>query len=310
MSDQNRVTILGKKHQVSFSVARLAPLVDVGPAPIDSHASLDTIHHLAASAAMPTALSFSSGKIMPPTVVFGSADLRINKSIDRFIADHGASVFLFQPPSHLSRRPTSSQRCQHRLLKIGSTQQPTSTPMAAFRLLLGIGWLITYLRATVTPKLTRYSRWRAIQSCRDLADCFPGLAFPGNRATLFQRKLSISLSHRNTLYTRCCTWFVNLGYRHQHRYASNGRLVGGRKVCILNFWSGFTHGLGPDSDPGAARGLVQTRSAEGGHLYHRGIRRRRADQQSATPQYGEGWFKLAALARGTDRLSEIVHPGQ
>src|SRR5215831_2711391 len=211
MSDQNRVTILGKKHQVSFPVARLAPLVDVGPAPIDSHASLDTIHHLAASAAMPTALSFSSGKIMPPTVVFGSADLRINKSIDRFIADHGASVFLFQPPSHLSRRPTSSQRCQHRLLKIGSTQQPTSTPMAAFRLLLGIGWLITYLRATVTPKLTRYSRWRAIQSCRDLADCFPGLAFPGNRATLFQRKLSISLSHRNTLYTRCCTWFVNLG---------------------------------------------------------------------------------------------------
>jgi len=37
------------------------------------------------------------------------------------------------------------------------------------------------------------------------------LAMPGNGATLFQRKLSIVLSHRNTLYKKCCTSFVNLG---------------------------------------------------------------------------------------------------
>src|SRR5207249_11596058 len=68
-----------------------------------------------------------------------------------------------------------------------------------------------HFSATVAFEFTRYSRWRAIHSCRDFADCFPGLAIPGNRATLFQRKLFIFLSHRNTLYKRCCTSFVNLG---------------------------------------------------------------------------------------------------
>jgi hypothetical protein len=44
-----------------------------------------------------------------------------------------------------------------------------------------------------------------------LADCFPGLAKSGNRTTLFKRKVSIALSHCNTLYRKCCTWSVNLG---------------------------------------------------------------------------------------------------
>src|SRR5439155_540328 len=109
MTDQYRLTVLSKQHQISFPVTRLAPLLDIGRAPIDSHTSLDAIYQ--------------------------------------------AGAFAF----------------------------------------------------------TRYSRWRAIHSCRDFADCFPGLAIPGNRATLFQRKLFIFLSHRNTLYKRCCTSFVNLG---------------------------------------------------------------------------------------------------
>jgi hypothetical protein len=38
------------------------------------------------------------------------------------------------------------------------------------------------------------------------------LAKSGKRAAFFKRKLFIASSHCNTLYTRCCTWFVNLGY--------------------------------------------------------------------------------------------------
>src|SRR4029077_11357545 len=86
-----------------------------------------------------------------------------------------------------------------------------SPPTTTLSLLLSVRRLITDLGAAVAFKLSGYGRWRAIHSCRDLADCFPGLAMPGNGATLFQRKLSIVLSHRNTLYKKCCTSFVNLG---------------------------------------------------------------------------------------------------
>jgi hypothetical protein len=71
--------------------------------------------------------------------------------------------------------------------------------------------LIAQLSAAVALELTGYSRWRAIHSCRDLADCFPGLAKLGKRAPLFKRKLFIVSSYCNTLYKKCCTLFVNLG---------------------------------------------------------------------------------------------------
>jgi len=63
----------------------------------------------------------------------------------------------------------------------------------------------------LSPKLSCYSRWRAIHNCRDLADCFPGLAKTGNSTAVFKRKLFILSSHRNTLLKKCCTWSVNLG---------------------------------------------------------------------------------------------------
>src|SRR5207245_1515063 len=132
MTDQYRLTVLSKQHQISFPVARLAPLMDIGRAPIDSHTTLDAISQAAAFA---------------------------------------------------------------------------SPPATAFSLLFSIDRLIAHFSATVAFEFTRYSRWRAIHSCRDFADCFPGLAIPGNRATLFQRKLFIFLSHRNTLYKKCCTSF-------------------------------------------------------------------------------------------------------
>src|SRR5213080_2916414 len=50
MTDQYRLTVLSKQHQISFPVTRLAPLMDIGRAPIDSHTSLDAIYQAAAFA--------------------------------------------------------------------------------------------------------------------------------------------------------------------------------------------------------------------------------------------------------------------
>jgi len=211
MSDQDSLTIFGKKHQVSFPVARLAPFVDVGRAPIDTHAPLDAIDHLATSASTPTALALAPGKVMAPAVVFGSANLGVDKPIDRFVADHLTSFFRVQSSGHLGGRPAIPEPFENFILELGLTQQSTPPPAAAFRLLFCVGRLITNLCATVALKFTRYSRWRAIHNCRDLADCFPGLLKSGKRTALFKRKLLIASSHCNTLYKECCTWSVNLG---------------------------------------------------------------------------------------------------
>ena len=210
MSDQDSLTILGKQHQVRFPMTRLSSLVNVGWAPIDRHSVVDMIHRATAFMPAPAALALAPWKVMAPAVVLGAADLGVDKSVDRFITDHRPSGFLSQASGNLSRRPTLCQSFKHRLLKIALTQQPTSPPMSAFSLLLGVCRLITHLVATVTFKLARYSRWRAIHSCRDLADCFPGLAKSGKRTALFKRKLFIASSHCNTLYKKCCTWSVNL----------------------------------------------------------------------------------------------------
>jgi hypothetical protein len=212
MTDQNSLTILSKEHQIPFPVTCLAPLVDVGRAPIDGHSVLDMVHRATAFVTPPTPLTFSTGQIVPPAVVLGAADLRVDKPIDRLVADHRTPLFLLESSGNLGRRPTLPQSLEHLILKIGLTQQPTSPPTTALSLLLSVRWLITDLGAAIALKLAHYSRWRAIHNCRDLADCFPGLAESGKRTALFKRKLFIALSHRNTLYKKCCTSFVNLGY--------------------------------------------------------------------------------------------------
>src|SRR6266511_1184862 len=173
MSNQNCLTIFGKQHQIRFPMTVLSSLVDVSRPPIDRHAVLDMIHRATTFVSTPTPLALAPGKIMAPAVVVGAADLRVDKPINRFIADQRASGLLFQASGNLSWRPSLCQTFEHCLLKIGLTQQPTSPPMSAFSLLLGIGRLITHLGAAVALELTGYSRWRAIHSCRDLADCFP-----------------------------------------------------------------------------------------------------------------------------------------
>src|SRR5437867_8865967 len=188
MTDQYRLTVLSKQHQISFPVTRLAPLMDIGRAPIDSHTSLDAIYQAAAFASTPTALAFATRQVVSPAIVLGATDLRIDKPIDRFIADDRTSVLSLQSASDLGRRPALSQPLQDLGLKRRLTKQTASPPATAFSLLFSIDRLIVHFSATVAFEFTRYSRWRTIHSCRDFADCFPGLAIPGNRATLFQTK--------------------------------------------------------------------------------------------------------------------------
>ena len=113
MSDQNSLAVLGKQHQIPFPMTCLSPLVDVGRAPIDRHPLLDVIHRTSAFVPTPAPLAFSTGQIVPPAIVLGAANLRVDESIDRLMADHRTSLFLFQSSGNLGRRPTLSQPLEH-----------------------------------------------------------------------------------------------------------------------------------------------------------------------------------------------------
>src|SRR5439155_785306 len=75
MTDQYRLTVLSKQHQISFPVTRLAPLMDIGRAPIDSHTSLDAIYQAAAFASTPTALAFATRQVVSPAIVDGARSI-------------------------------------------------------------------------------------------------------------------------------------------------------------------------------------------------------------------------------------------
>src|SRR5215207_1135273 len=212
MSHQNGLTVLGKQHQVSFPMTWLSALIDIGRALINGYPSLDVIDRTAAFTSAPAALAFGARQVVPPAVVLGAPNLRIDEPVDRLVADDLAFAFLFESAGHLGRRPAPCKPGENLFLQITIAQQSTAFPAPALGLLIGVGRLIANLRAAVALKLAHYSRWRAIHSCRDLADCFPGVAKSGKRTALFKRKLFIVLSHGNTLSNKCCTWFVNLGY--------------------------------------------------------------------------------------------------
>src|SRR5215203_1918245 len=223
MSDQHRLAVLGKQHQIGFPVTRLSTLVDIGRVLINGYPSLDMIYRTAASTSAPAALAFGARQVVPPAVVLGTANLGIDEPVDRLIADDLAFAFLFESAGHLGRRPALCKPGENLFLQITIAQQSTAFPAPALGLLIGVSWLVANLRAAVALKLAHYGRWRAIHSCRDLADCFPGMAKSGNCTALFKRKLFIVLSHSNTLSNKCCTWFVNLGGRHGRAEKKNRR---------------------------------------------------------------------------------------
>src|SRR5205085_12460449 len=88
--------------------------------------------------------------------------------------------------------------------------QARATPAPGTGLLLGVARAIADLAAGVALQLARDARWRATQSCCDLALRVAGLSKLGNRAALFEREVAVVFSHGNTLVW-CCTSFVNSG---------------------------------------------------------------------------------------------------
>src|ERR1700736_3894759 len=134
----------------------------------------------------------------------------MDEAVDAFRRDHRAAMLSGQKAANLFWRPTATKAFQHLRAQPGVALQPRALPAPSPGLGLRIGRFVADLPPAVALQLSGYSRWRAIQSCRDLPDRAALSTKCGNRTPVFQRKLVILSVHRNTLIW-CCTSFENLG---------------------------------------------------------------------------------------------------
>src|SRR3982074_3857684 len=96
------------------------------------------------------------------------------------MADGASTLLLLEPAGGLRGRPAARQAVEHEGAQRGIAFQARALPAAAACLLLGVGRLVADLAAAVALQLARQARWRAIQSCRDLAGRLAGLGEPGH----------------------------------------------------------------------------------------------------------------------------------
>ena len=106
----------------------------------------------------------------------------IDEAIDAFMADAQGGLVALEPAGDLFGRPAAFQAVEDEAAQFAVAFQPRSAPAPGFRLLMSIAGLVADLLATVAPQLARDRRWRAIQSCRDLAERLPVFMKTGNSA--------------------------------------------------------------------------------------------------------------------------------
>jgi hypothetical protein len=192
---EHGLAVLSKQHEIGLPVTWVAAGSDVSRALGNGHAVLDKLSGTAALASPPAAFAFAPGQVMPPPIIFAPPDLALNETINRLMTDDRPAVL---------------------------PRQATAPPAAAAGLLVGVGRRVSPSRAPLALQFASNRRWRALQSCCNLAERLSFLAQPGNTTPLFPRELFIMLSPGNTLYPRCCTSFVTL--------AHPGKLI--RVLCL------------------------------------------------------------------------------
>jgi len=186
VGDQDGLAVGFEEHEVGFPMSWAGAAVGRFGALGDGNTVLDEAGGRSAFAGAPATFGFGSGKVEPPGAVVGAADLGIDEAIDAFVADPGCRWIAGQPAGDLLGRPAVPQALEHEIAQLAVALQAQSGPAPGFGPLVGIARPVAALLATVAPQLARDRRWRAIQSCRDLADGLPVFMKTGNPAPFFQ----------------------------------------------------------------------------------------------------------------------------
>ena len=143
----------------------------------------------AALAPAAAALGLGAGEKVAPGIVLGAADLGVDETVDRLMGDDGVPGVAGQTPGDLFRGPALLEAGEDLGAQGGVAVEARPAPAAGVRLLVGIARLVALGAGGIALQLPSNRRWRAIQSCRDLAARGAGGVASGHLATVFNGEM-------------------------------------------------------------------------------------------------------------------------
>ena len=207
---EDGLAVGAEEHEVGLPVAGGLAVRGEGGAVDEGAAVGDTGGGAAALAPPPAPFELGPGQIVAPGIVLRAADLGVNEAVDGFVGDDGPPGLAGQAAGHLRGRPALLEAGEDLAAQRGIVVEPGPAPAAGAGLLVGVARLIALGARPIAFQLSSNRRWRAIQTCRDLADRGAGGVASGHVTAVFNGEMCIASFHGNTL-RRCCTSFVNLG---------------------------------------------------------------------------------------------------
>ena len=170
MEGEDSLAVDSEQHQIGLPVARCPPVRD-GGGPLSQRAAQgDEGGRAPAFIAAAPPFRFRLGEIVAPGVLFFAGDLGIDEAVDGFVRDNRPVLVHGEAAGHLLGRPAALEVRQDGGAERGVAVQLGALPAARPGLLVGIAGLIVLGRGAIALQFPSHGRWRAIQSCRNLAD--------------------------------------------------------------------------------------------------------------------------------------------
>ncbi len=113
---------------------------------------------------------FGPGQIMAPGIRGVAGHLGIDEPVDGLVGEARSLLLHGQATRHLLGGPAMLEARQDCRPELGVSVEFRALPAPCPRLLVGIARLIALGDGPITFQLSSNARWRAIQSCRDLAE--------------------------------------------------------------------------------------------------------------------------------------------
>ncbi len=170
MEGQDRLAIEPKQHQIGLPVAGGASIRD-GRWPLGQRAAQgDEGGGAAAFITSAAAFGFGPGQIVAPSILGVAGHLGIDEAVDGFVGEDRSVLLHRKTPGHLLGRPAVLESRQDRRAEPRVPVEFRALPAPRPGLLVGIARLVGLSAGGIAVQLSSNARWRAIQSCRDLAD--------------------------------------------------------------------------------------------------------------------------------------------
>ena len=170
MEGQDGLAVDPEQHQVGLPMARSAAIRDRRRPLRQRAAQSDEGRRAAPLVATAPAFGFGLRQIVAPGVLCFAGDLRIDEAVDGLVGDDRSVLLPGETAGHLLGGPAVLEPRQDRGAERAVAVELGALPAARPGLLVGIAGLVALGAGRIAVQFSSHGRWRAIQSCRDLAE--------------------------------------------------------------------------------------------------------------------------------------------